>query len=1275
MLAGAELCHGGNDCNMSRDIDKDFGKRTHRRRFRFVRVGLIGLVLLLAIIGLGVPLVLQNRNLAVSMINRYGGLAPMHVDLNRIEVGWLQPVKVHGLRLIDDQGANLVQVSEIETELTLLSLLSNYQNLRTITVRGAEIHVDVQPGTTNIEEALKPFLASTPPTDATDPTTAPAKDGTMIPFQGRIRIADAVVNLRDSVDLTTWALAIKQADVPMPTVEQPIPPMTLIGTISQTNAAPGEVMQSGQFNIKTEPLAQPLVAALPTTNGLVPLKMGIATNGLPLHWYSLIKRRFPEIPIESIAGSATVDAEIELHNQHQILAQIRTAQLDSLQLRAPELVGKRGAAIQQIKLAGTINKGQDRISTNNLKLASDVGTLSAIVDMPLEPNVPTLTSPWLLNTDYEINGSVDLARVIHVAPDLLQMQDQVELKRGEATLVAVQRRSPADSHLPPSSRYQVKLGGLEANMGGTNMRWEEALNAVLDVKPVGGGQPSFVAKCTAEFCDIQGEGDLLQGKLSGSFDLAKMHQRLSQWFALPLESLAGSAECGIAWRQNESKELRANGTLRTTPVRMITQYGQLNEPAWEGDFEVVARIDNGTIAQIDRTQLNLNASGELLAATIHDPISLAPQASGVGQLPAAGVQLKLSGDLDGWMRRAKLFAGIDLGIGLGGECDLEAKGVIDASHVEITQAKFNATKFYLQSGQTRFAEPQVVGNFQGRVNSQDIARLQVDNLLIQTLSFALQGRDEAGPDGTTRIGQAGFRVNPTQLLSAIQTEGSAPSNITVDGDVTGQLGWQIDPAQLTFRVVADGKNIRALQHAVEHATKLVSTSGAQGASPEILWQEPQAKVLASGRYNLSTGQLDLTESQLQTEWFAYGGNAVLTSNAAEMKLVSKGNVTYDAAQVTERMRPWTGSYLAVSGQRTQPLEVTWTSNASTSESWAKSLQAQSNLGWDSANVIGIPIGKADVPIRIENGHFLSKTEIPVSQGTLRWNLDGNVAADPIAIVQAPETVIENVAITPQMCQGWLKFVAPLLADVTSVQGNLSLRIDEAVIVPTDLMKQTAKGQLTVHGANVGPGPLADQILVLVQQIRNFRKGIGATDGGGQQTSWLHMPEQNIGFNVQQGRVAHQNMQIQAGDVVINTSGTVGIDGSLELIASVPIQADWVQKAPALQSLAGQPIQIPLRGTVQKPQMDFAALSGLAQQVASAAIQSEAQKQIEKGMNKLLGPLSNQLAPIQQGAQQMQQGIQQNLPQLQLPNLQNLQIPGFGGAFGGQPQPQAVPPQQ
>ena len=1255
-----------------------FSKPARARRFKKRYILLFGMLGLILAVAVGVPFALHNRDFVVSTINRNAGIAPIRVDLTSIEGGWLSPIKVHGLRLIDDKGAELVKVAEIETELNLLGLVTNYMNLRTITIRGAEATIDVQPGTTNIEEALRPFLASDPK-KGDDAVIKPSAASGQFPL-GRVRIADAIVHARDSVDLTAWDLKVSEADVPFPTLEQPVPPVTLVGLVQQTAALPGEALLGGQFTVRTQPIegvAGDNVVVASGVNGLVPMKMNIATNGLPLQWFSLLKRRIPEIPIERLLGLATIQADVELNSNNNIIARVQTAQIDSLRVIAPDLIGKRGAGLQQIKLSGNFRLNQDRIQTTDAILQCDVGALAANADVPWPTEIPTVAQPWLRDSDLNLHGNIDLSRLIQAAPDLIQMQDQVQLLAGNATLTATQRKSSNSvgtaGASPSSSNYRLTLGGLKASVNGTSMQWDQALAASIDVEANSLGQPSFKADCTAEFCKIEGSGDLHDGQLTGRFDLAKMEQRLSQWFALPVESLSGSADCNVSWKQDGGNRLTATGKLTTTPVKIVNKYGQLDEPAWDGDFSVIARVDQGKIIQIDRCQATFQAAGELLSAQVMEPISLVSATAGMAQLPPAGIQLKLVGDLGGWQRRGQLFAGVDPGVVLGGKCELDARGALDLNHIEVTQANFVTEPFMVRSGETIFQESRMVGNFNGRVDSQNITRLQVDDLLVKASSFAFQARDEAvAGRELARKGNAGYRIDPTKLLAAIRFESPSASNnpISLEGDVVGQIGWEVDPKKLVWKMVTDAKNIRATQAAANSgATQLVSTGGARSpsnVSSTVLWEEPQAKIIVDGNYEISSGKLDVSNSQILTEWIAYGGQTIMTTEDQQTKVVSRGSITYDAARVAQRLKPWTGDYLAVQGQKTQPLEVTWTS--STGGNWADSLQAKSQIGWDKANVIGIEVGSADVPLSVENGRFLSRAEIPVSQGVLRWNLDGDIAGNPIVIVQSPEKVIENVAITQQMCQGWLKYVAPLLADVTSVNGNLSLQIDEAAIVPTDWKRQTVKGQLVVHGANVGPGPLADQLLMLVNQVRALRKGAGAADGGGQPTSWLRLPEQKINFDVEDGRVAHRNMQIQAGDVVINTSGSVGIDGQLELVAAVPILKDWVDKTPALQSLAGQQIQIPVRGTIQRPQMDMSSFASIGQQLATAALQGVAQKQIDKGLNKLLGPLSQQLGPFQQGMQQMQQGVQQNMQQL--PNFQGLPIPGFGagGLFGGGQQP-------
>ena len=364
------------------NIGFEYTKPTKRRRFKKRHILLVAFLLIFATVGFGIPYALQNRDLVVSTINRNAGIAPMRIDIASIEGGWLRSIRVRGLRLIDDKGAELIKVAEIETELNLIRLATNYKNLGTITIRGAEADVDVPPGTTNLEEALKPLFASSNPSSST--TTSAQSVSSSLPT-GRLRIAEATVHARDSVDLTAWDFIVREADIPLPTKEQPVPPVTLVGLVEQTKTLPGETKMGGQFTIRTQPIADSPDAA---SAGLAPMRMNISTNGLPLQWFSLVKRRLPEIPIDRLLGLATVQADIEMRSNSNVQAQIQTAQIDSLRIIAPALIGRSGAGLQQIKLSGNVQLYQNRLMTQNATLQCDIGGLAANVDMPWPPPIP-----------------------------------------------------------------------------------------------------------------------------------------------------------------------------------------------------------------------------------------------------------------------------------------------------------------------------------------------------------------------------------------------------------------------------------------------------------------------------------------------------------------------------------------------------------------------------------------------------------------------------------------------------------------------------------------------------------------------------------------------------------------------------------------------------------------------------------------------------------------------------------------------------------------------
>ncbi len=109
------------------DLDRPVTKRIKRRRpwrtmlMLFLLVLVVGLILL--------PKILTNRGILVGLVDRFGGLAPLKVDFERVQAGWFQPISVQGVMLSDGQGQTLIRVGSVETEKGILGWIMNQSNL------------------------------------------------------------------------------------------------------------------------------------------------------------------------------------------------------------------------------------------------------------------------------------------------------------------------------------------------------------------------------------------------------------------------------------------------------------------------------------------------------------------------------------------------------------------------------------------------------------------------------------------------------------------------------------------------------------------------------------------------------------------------------------------------------------------------------------------------------------------------------------------------------------------------------------------------------------------------------------------------------------------------------------------------------------------------------------------------------------------------------------------------------------------------------------------
>jgi hypothetical protein len=296
------------------------------------------------------------------------------------------------------------------------------------------------------------------------------------------------------------------------------------------------------------------------------------------------------------------------------------------------------------------------------------------------------------------------------------------------------------------------------------------------------------------------------------------------------------------------------------------------------------------------------------------------------------------------------------------------------------------------------------------------------------------------------------------------------------------------------------------------------------------------------------------------------------------------------------------------------------------EAWLHpQLQVATSTGFESGTLLGLPIGGSPVNLTLSGGIANIQTSpISFSGGTI--NLSPSVdLRGPSPVVNVPAgTVLQNVELTPDICRGWLKFVAPVIADATAASGKFSVST-QGLRLPLDQINNAEmSGTILLHGANVGPGPLGQQLIGLVKQVKTLASGspldAALASATGQPKTWMTMPDQQIPISLRQGRVTHEGMQFQIDDVTVRTRGTVGLDQSMQLVAEIPVLDKWIANNRWAVGLKGQTFQIPVAGTVSRPQIDSSALARVSGQMlqgaATGAINQEVQGLIQKGNQRL-----------------------------------------------------------
>jgi translocation and assembly module TamB len=109
----------------------------------------------------------------------------------------------------------------------------------------------------------------------------------------------------------------------------------------------------------------------------------------------------------------------------------------------------------------------------------------------------------------------------------------------------------------------------------------------------------------------------------------------------------------------------------------------------------------------------------------------------------------------------------------------------------------------------------------------------------------------------------------------------------------------------------------------------------------------------------------------------------------------------------------------------------------------------------------------------------------------------------------------------------------------------------------------------------------------------------------------------VPVRVEKGAVHHQNFVVQIGGHTVITSGSVGLDGKLDLVADVPVPAGLLKGSPAAaRALAGKRVKVPIAGTLSRPALDPRQFQAAVAKLASEAAVDLGKEFFNKELDRL-----------------------------------------------------------
>ena len=1200
----------------------------------FWRGGLLA-VILAALVWFA-PTIISTTGLWKPLLGQFVPPLAGRVDAGSLSLGWMSPIVVKDLVVRDEAGEVLAQIGVFQSEKTLLSLAQNQSDLGKFTLDEPQGRIVLRSDGSNVEDLIAQFAKEFPKRDTTSAAAIPSFS---------LAVTRGTIQLEDQVAGQRWEITGVQLDADFPKAQGPrtaklsavvkhLPGAAgkaAIGKSPPAEILPGEI--AADLNWQPAPPAEGKLEALGAG------KIACELKSLPVEIsQGALRRLVSDIrPAGAMSGSLVYEWKDDASAQRLEIVKLASPQLT---VAAPAFLGADKPSIRLTSASGGIEIAGQRLLLDQLQVQTDVADLSA----SLAADTPTLDLAGILSAvqstqkddGIEVSGKIDLAAVAQRLPQTLRLRQDTRLTEGQLDFSLKSGLSPQGERVWEATANTTRI---IAETAGRKVVWDQPVEFAATARHTKTGIVIDRLTGKASFATLQGQGTLDAGKLTAAADLDKLVAELGQFVDWTGIELAGKLSSEVQWQRGPASAFTAVADASVQDFQLAAP-GLL--PWREQNLQIHAEAkglaDTASVKQITQADFRVLSGSDKLFAELQKPVS---DVSMTGSWPIA---YTLDGNLASWLPRLQSFVPL-AGWQISGGIAAEGSGEFSTSRVAIAPSKVTLTQFVAASQQLYIREPKVVLETAGTLD------LEKRTFISQSTTFASSAiafraddlKAAFGSEGTSLAGHVEYRAK-LDVLSSWLGAPQYPRTWQLGGDVVGGADTAMENGimQANFTTEIDNLSYSTRTPSGGTPTALRGREGieaipAAAHSPwQLAWSEPKVTLSGDGSFDPKKDRLELRSARLDSVALALAAAGSVEQVSSQCLTALAGEINYDMAGITQKLRPILGNTLTITGKEQRKFSLQGPLFAVAAKSTdpvatpdisalGKALQvklvpndltASAGIGWEAAEYYGLAAGPTSIETRLEKGLVsIGPLDVPISEGKLTAapRIYLNETGIPVVLDKGP--LLESVRLSPELCRGWLRYVQPTIADATRAEGKFSVAIEQAQVPLLAPRSAAVKSVLTIHGGQVGPGPLAQQYLGAVQKVLAVIKpaGGGLLDSN---KGWIIFPEQQVPVVVQDQRVYHQGMTMQIGNVQVSTQGSVGLDDSLQMVLSIPVQDAWLRDAKA-GALKGKTIHIPIRGTVSAPQPDVGAvLSDLTKQILGGGVKNLLQGELDKGKGML-----------------------------------------------------------